>query len=466
MSRRAARWSFGLFMKVLIISLSLNQYSNAQDGLPLKVQADLLKAQHLAALETNDLAKILESLAQFDANNIPMPPVFRWNEVRAARSAKDFERAFLALQEYLKVATREDAGYAEALQLYSSLEEASNEQRLQRAVDKKVEQDMETFARAERYYNEGAFTAAHYTLYALRQQYAIQGIENLQAKIDEAIAKARVELPIKYLSELSVRHIPPATVPQVVLNAGATSSRNEQLTVEKSKRSIQIPSFNVIVLPLANHFVKDSQYCKQVFAFDYLGNDSFLSGTYYFKSDGNLSYESGRTNGIKSIGDFFQGGYYCLGPEQGYTVRVRMEWLNSAAGKKLRFPTFEELLAAYADGPLNIKQEIREIERLVALGSQGWGKLPAESADKTRFLRSDHCVAYESNLYEMIYADSRGLTGYGQYPNRYPRFYFLLNALAGVRAKARSEQKFEFTMRRTFADERDVSCTSPLLVLE
>lgn len=87
----------------------------------VRLRADSLKVQIVDAIASGDRNGALALIAQYRDLRWPMPLPLLLQEGNLAIEQKQFGRAQVALDEFFRVATPQDAGYSDALRLNSSL---------------------------------------------------------------------------------------------------------------------------------------------------------------------------------------------------------------------------------------------------------------------------------------------------------------------------------------------------------
>jgi formylglycine-generating enzyme required for sulfatase activity len=98
----------------------------AQADLPLDVRQDMVKEQVVTALksrEFSDLYLAMDEYRALEKEGVTVPAGLFFAEAEAARSDGDIVRARRALDDYFRVADRDDAAYKEALRVYPQLKE-------------------------------------------------------------------------------------------------------------------------------------------------------------------------------------------------------------------------------------------------------------------------------------------------------------------------------------------------------
>jgi formylglycine-generating enzyme required for sulfatase activity len=118
----------------------------AQSALPPEVQADLLKTQVLNAMKAENIQSILASMNQYRELNLPIPPPLLFIEAKAAAKANDPVRAFSALEEYLKTASRDGRQYNEALGLYPQYQGPAHTALAKKAEEERIDAEAKAAA--------------------------------------------------------------------------------------------------------------------------------------------------------------------------------------------------------------------------------------------------------------------------------------------------------------------------------
>src|SRR5262245_8348660 len=96
--------------------------SSALADVPPQVKADLLTQQLTKAVKAKDNEAILSIAAEYEKIGVQAPPAVRWVEAKAADNTGNALRAFTALEQYFKTASRNDPRYREALALYEKVQ--------------------------------------------------------------------------------------------------------------------------------------------------------------------------------------------------------------------------------------------------------------------------------------------------------------------------------------------------------
>ena len=113
-----------LAMLAALASLLVSMPAAGQE-LPVSVQASLLKEQVIDALKSGNVDELFASMDEFrdvqTEGGATIPAGLFFAEAEAARSSKDIVRARRAYEDYLRIATPEDAAYKEALRAYGEL---------------------------------------------------------------------------------------------------------------------------------------------------------------------------------------------------------------------------------------------------------------------------------------------------------------------------------------------------------
>jgi formylglycine-generating enzyme required for sulfatase activity len=98
----------------------------AQVDLPLEVRQDMAREQVVEALKSRQFSDLYVAMDQYRAlekEGVAVPAGLFFAEAEAARSEGNVVRARKAMDDYFRVADREDAAYKEALRIYPQLKE-------------------------------------------------------------------------------------------------------------------------------------------------------------------------------------------------------------------------------------------------------------------------------------------------------------------------------------------------------
>lgn len=120
---------------ILLLCFGIPVQTSAQGSLPVEVRADILMQEITDAVKTGRNAEALERIGAYRAlereGHKTRPPVLLF-EAKVASERGEHERAFKAVEDYLAVADRSEAGYQEAVRLYSGLKQRADAARVQR----------------------------------------------------------------------------------------------------------------------------------------------------------------------------------------------------------------------------------------------------------------------------------------------------------------------------------------------
>lgn len=110
-------WALGLCSLFALTSYPVHKVA-AQEGLPRKVQADILNNEIVSDVRRHDLPAALQAIDKYQKLNIKMPPVLLFVEAESAHKVGDPVRALDSLNAFLDVANRKSRDYRRAVELW------------------------------------------------------------------------------------------------------------------------------------------------------------------------------------------------------------------------------------------------------------------------------------------------------------------------------------------------------------
>ena len=130
-----------LIITLLIVLMS--SATNAQQGLPKEVQADLKQQEIINALKSQNFQAAQTLFEEYDAFGVTMPPPLMLLRAQSQFQVNDFIGTKSTLEAYLSVAQRGSEDYNKALSMYSSIGAKADQQLAEKTLQEKIQKEQQ-----------------------------------------------------------------------------------------------------------------------------------------------------------------------------------------------------------------------------------------------------------------------------------------------------------------------------------